>query len=179
MIWWILGFLALALFALYLSITAGRLDRLHHRVETALASLDAQLLRRSAAVLDVASSGLVDPASSLVLADAAIAARNQPGDPRDRVVEESAVSAALNLMLGSCDDVAALSATPRGAQLCDALSGSVHRTAMSRRFYNDAVRACKAVRSKRLVRLFRLAGSAPWPVTVEMDDSIPEGFRGR
>mgnify|MGYP000973801501 CR=1 FL=1 len=41
----------------YLSSAAGRLDRLHHRIETAAAALDAQLLRRGAAAQDICEKG--------------------------------------------------------------------------------------------------------------------------
>jgi hypothetical protein len=35
------------------------------------------------------------------------------------------------------------------------------------------------VRRQRLVRLFRLAGSAPLPRTVELDDEVPSTLRSR
>src|SRR4051794_17800264 len=53
----------------YLSYSAGRLDRLHHRVETSRAALDAQLARRAAAAVEAAP--LLDPATGLLVADAA------------------------------------------------------------------------------------------------------------
>ena len=59
----------------YVSWRASRLDRLHTRVETARAALDAALVRRGAVVLEFASSGLLDPATSLLLAGAAHDAR--------------------------------------------------------------------------------------------------------
>ncbi len=180
MIGWIIVVVAvLALLGLYLASTAGRLDRLHSRVESALASLDVQLLRRSGDVLDIAASGLVDPATSLVLTDAAMTARAGSGSPLDRAQHESDLTRAITAALGSNEDVESLASTPEGPELVESLSGAIHRTAMSRRFYNDAVRACRAVRRQRLVRWFRLAGSAPLPQTVEMDDQIPPGFEGR
>ena len=64
--------LALMLFAVwYLSFTASRLDRLHHRVETSWGNLDAALRTRSALALEVARSNFVDPATSLLLLAAA------------------------------------------------------------------------------------------------------------
>ena len=56
----------------------GRLDRLHARLEAARASLDAALVRRSSVALELASSGLLDPATSLLLAGAAHEARSAP-----------------------------------------------------------------------------------------------------
>src|SRR6266852_7790669 len=64
------------LVGVYVSWRAGRLDRLHARVETARAALDAALLRRSSVALELASSGLLDPAASLLLADLAHDARS-------------------------------------------------------------------------------------------------------
>ena len=55
----------------YLSYSAARLDRLHAKVEGAMSVLDAQLVRRAEASLELATSGALDPASSLILADAA------------------------------------------------------------------------------------------------------------
>jgi hypothetical protein len=55
----------------YLSYSAARLDRLHAKVEGAMSVLDAQLVRRAEASLELATSGALDPASSLFLADAA------------------------------------------------------------------------------------------------------------
>jgi len=179
MTWLIIAIAAVALFVIYLASTAGRLDRLHHRVDTALVSLDVQLRRRTNAVMDLASSGLLDPASSLVLADAALLARDDERDPRGRAQQESDVTKAVGVVFGSRQDVEEFCRSARGAELIDVLSGTVHRAELSRRFYNDAVRACRAVRRQRLVRWFRLAGSAEMPNTVEMDDQIPGGLRNR
>ena len=44
---WLFALLVLALFAWYLSFSASRIDRLHHRVEGARSALDAQLVRRA------------------------------------------------------------------------------------------------------------------------------------
>src|SRR5208283_1939895 len=57
---------------------AGRLDRMHTRLEAAHAALDVTLVRRSSVALELASSGLLDPATSLLLAEAAHEARGGP-----------------------------------------------------------------------------------------------------
>ena len=51
--------------AWYLSYSAARLDRLHAKVEGAMSALDAQLIRRAEAALELANSGVLDPASAL------------------------------------------------------------------------------------------------------------------
>ena len=67
-----LAVVAVVLLGWYLSYTAARLHRLHTRVEGALAALDAQLVRRADTAVELANSGVLDPATSLLLADAAI-----------------------------------------------------------------------------------------------------------
>ena len=50
---WLLVVLLIAVVAWYLSFSAGRLDRLHHRVEGARSALDAQLVRRAEAAVEL------------------------------------------------------------------------------------------------------------------------------
>ena len=79
--------------ALWLTWTANRLDRIHHRIDVARAALDAQLLRRSGAALELATSDSLDPPSRLVLVDAAHHARN--AGPDEVETAESILSQAL------------------------------------------------------------------------------------
>ena len=60
------GFVAALIFLWYLSFTASRLDRLHHRVETSWASLDALLQQRAALALEVSHLPRIDPAIAMV-----------------------------------------------------------------------------------------------------------------
>ncbi len=163
----------------YLSNTAGRLDRLHHRVETAWESLDAQMVRRRAAAQRLADSGLLDPGSSVIVSDAVLNVRRRDSDRDARAQRESDLTRALRAVLPDRGEVDELIALPGADDLFDELGGAVHRVAMARRFYNDAVRACQDVRHKRVVRWFRLAGKAELPRSFDMDDSIPPGLVGR
>ena len=74
---------AAALFiGVYVSWRAGRIDRLHARVDMARVALDVTLLRRGSLALELATSGLLDPATSLLLAAAVHATRaGDPGGP--------------------------------------------------------------------------------------------------
>jgi hypothetical protein len=176
--WWVVGAVAIALFALRLSQVAGRLDRLHLRIEAARNALDVQLARRSGLVTEIASSGLLDPASSLVLSDAAAAARDADFDD---VLELSAAESELTQVLAATfdqpEDVAELKAI--SASMSDTLDAACRRVQLARRFHNDAVRACLLVRERRVVELFRLAGHTPLPEMIEMNDSLPSGFGTR
>jgi hypothetical protein len=170
-LWSLLG-AALVLLALWLVSTANRLDRMHHRIDVARGRLDAQLLRRSAVTLELAASDALDPASRVVLLDAAHRARSsRPGDLEQ---EESALSQALRAVIGEVDDLATLRRDPGVGPLLEELAHACVRVELSRRFHNDAVVSARALRSRRLVRWFRLAGHAAPLRTVDLDD-VPPG----
>jgi hypothetical protein len=65
---WIVLALGLVAIGWYLTYTAARLDRLHARVQGTLAALDAQLVRRAEATLELANARVLDAASALMLA---------------------------------------------------------------------------------------------------------------
>jgi hypothetical protein len=168
---WIWIAVAVVAVGLYLSWTAGRLDRLHARIDAARAALDAQLLRRASTTLELATSTLLDPAASIVLYQAAHAARTATEEGRE--VTESELSQALRAVLGDQAQVDALRTLVGGEEIVADLASAARRVPMARRFHNDSVRAARAVRRHRVVRLFRLAGHAPFPMAFEMDDEPP------
>lgn len=159
---------------LYLSWTAGRLDRLHARIDASRASLDAQLLRRASVAQELATAGVLDPAASIVLYEAAHAARQAEDEQRE--VAESELSQALRAVFTEPDAVEAVRGAPGGENATRELTQAVRRVPMARRFHNDSVRAARALRRHRKVRWFRLAGHAPPPMTFEMDDEPPPLF---
>jgi hypothetical protein len=171
--WWVWLLALVVLGGLYLRSVAGRLDRLHVRVEAAEAGLDAQLVRRSAAANELAHSGLADPATAVLLADAVDLARAaaQGALPR-REAPESALSEALRAALDA-DELAELADAPLGRQALEELRAASERVVLARQFHNEVVRATLRLRERRLVRWFRLAGTAPWPHAFEIDDAPP------
>jgi hypothetical protein len=161
-----------------LSALAARIDRLHIRIDLARSALDAQLLRRARAAEALATSGLIDPASAIVLARAASNSRNaDPGDPVTRGVVESEMSRDLREVFADAEAIAALSEVPEGQELVSDLAAACHQVALSRRFLNDGVGAARLLRAGRLVRWFHLAGHAPMPQTFEMDDEAPPALQ--
>ena len=64
----------------------------------------------------------------------------------------------------------------RGGVTADEVIGRIEATALrvqlARRFHNQAVTEVQRVRRKGTVRIFRLAGRAPLPETVEFDDEV-------
>ncbi|ALV36888.1 hypothetical protein [Streptomyces sp. CdTB01] len=170
-------FVALVAIGLYLSWTASRLDRLHTRIEAARAALDAQLLRRASVAQELATSGVLDPAASIVLYEAAHAARQAEEEQRE--VAESELSQALRAVFAEHTQVEVVREAPGGEAATHELTEAVRRVPMARRFHNDAVGAARRLREHRKVRWFRLAGHAPVPSSFEMDDEPPAALADR
>ncbi len=147
----------------YLSFLATRLDRLHHRVETSWANLDGLLQRRSAISLQIAHSDFIDPASSLLLTSAAYQARD--AEMQDRSTAEMALSGALRLLLIDGE----IHGSVREQLLLDDLTKLTAKIAIAIAIHTDAVSSTQAVRKKFAIRVFRLAGRAPLPVTYEFE----------
>jgi hypothetical protein len=178
---------AIVLFlGVYVSWRAGRLDRMHTRLEAARAALEVTLVRRSSVVLELASSGFLDPATSLLLADAALEAR---GDSEPASVElgqlelaprrlaqtelaQSNLSRALRAAFAQPGVRASLAGQDSAAELLAELEAAAHQVLVARKFYNTAVAVTREARRKPLVRVLRLAGKAGLPEFFEMDDSL-------
>ena len=161
----VLGFLLL-LGLWYLTFSATRLDRLHHRVETSWANLDVLLQKRAAIALEIAHSDLADPASSMLLTGAAYQARD--ADIKNRSMAESGLSGALGLLISDGLPHASVSEQALLREL-SALTAKI-RVAIS--IHTDAVSSTVMVRRKFVVRTFRLAGTAPLPVTYEFESDV-------
>lgn len=171
--WWFWLVVAFVLLAGYVTATSNRLDRLHARLDATRAALDAQLLRRAAVTLEIAASGLLDPATSLLLASAGHEARAASGDATDREVVESRLTVALRAAFEDPDEAQTLAEEPAGLALLAELEAATTKVLLARRFSNDAVTATLAIRRHRLVRWLRLAGHVPPPTFFEMDDVPP------
>ena len=162
----------------YLSYSAARLDRLHTRVESTSAALDAQLVRRAEATLEVANAGHLDAASGLILASAAAESlATVEGDP-DREAVESDLTDALHAALSPITIDALRAIDEPTSESLTRIADAGIRVQMARRFHNDAVIDVRRVRRKTVVRVFRLAGHAELPATIEFDDELPAGLRG-
>ncbi|WP_369069486.1 hypothetical protein [Kineococcus terrestris] len=189
-LWWLLAaLLVLAALGWHLSSLARRVDRLHHRVETSRAVLDAELTRRASAALELATSGALDPATALLLADAATAALDAPRTPAalreaahaddvQRWRAESVLSDALDRALGGAGDGDGAGwdaggvgpPAPGAAEAVARARRAGRRAQLARRFHNDAVVQTLRLRGKRVVRWGRLAGHARLPETADFDD---------
>ncbi len=153
-----------------------RLDRLHRRLDATRTGLAAALEMRwdvaarvAARSAERAAAGPADPvpersgAGDQVLQAAVTAARSAGPD---REPAENALGRAL----------AAVDRSELPDGLRDALAEAELRLVLARRVHNDAVRDTLALRSRRLVRLLHLAGTAPMPAYFEIAE--PAGCDG-
>jgi hypothetical protein len=205
---WLVGLLILVLLLIlgwYLSYLAGRLDRLHHRVESSRAALETRLARRSAVALEVGRL-IESPAGPELIRSANRTLTGPPDIPGDRrrpvyrpesaanrtdvattvlVAEvpvsessENDLTRALHRAFADPHTVVTLRQDPAASELLDELVRAGERVQLARRFHNDAVAHAQRMRRKRIVRWARLAGRAQLPRMVELDDSQPAALGG-
>jgi hypothetical protein len=169
----VLVVLAVVLWGFYISWRASRLDRLHNRLEAARTALDLAMVRRSSAAYELASSGLLDPATSLLLADAVRRARD--ADQAERDLAESDLTQALRAVFGQPGFRKELEDMDGGVELIAEVEAAAQQVFIARKFYNDLADRTIYARRRPLARVFRLAGSAPPPRFFEMNDALPDG----
>jgi len=144
-----------------LSWLAGRVDRAHARTERTWAALDAALVRRAQRATELVQTPGVDPASALLVSDAAAAALEPDLDQHQREQAESDLSHVLEVVGPG------LTSGP------DGMVAEQARASLSRRLHNDAVATARALRRRWVVRILRLAGHAEEPQPFEMADGRP------
>jgi hypothetical protein len=186
----VLAVLVLVLWGFWVSWRASRLDRMHNRVEAARTALDLALVRRASAASDLALSGLLDPATSVLLSDAVRRARQ--ADPAERDLAESDLTRALRATLGNPEFRRELldgGGPPEGAgepdgeprepddpvELIEEVERAAHRVFLARKFYNDVAGRTIYARDRPLAKVLRLSGTAKAPEFFDMDDELASG----
>jgi hypothetical protein len=150
------------LLAAYVTWTAGRLDRLHARVDAAWAALDAQLVRRAAAARALVPRVPDGPAAAALAAAAHVALA--AGEAGRETVENDLSRALRN----------AVPLLPCDAPLQE-LQAAASRVDLARSFHNAAVNDTRTVRFRRTPRALRLAGRRAMPSYFEIDDTALAG----
>ncbi|MFF4892594.1 hypothetical protein [Micromonospora chersina] len=151
--WWVVGaVLVLGLVSAYLIWTAGRVERLQVRAESAARALDAHLLRRAAAAAVLAEQryGVELYAAARIALDAV---------PEEREAAENDLTRQLRTVELDPDDPA-----------CEAVIAASRRLALARQVHTDLVRDARSARSRPLVRLFRMGRGREWPRYFDIDD---------
>ncbi|MFE9201683.1 hypothetical protein [Micromonospora sp. NPDC007230] len=151
--WWVVGtVLAVGLVAAYLIWTAGRVERLQARAESATRALDAHLLRRAAAAAVLAERryGVELYAAARIALDAV---------PEEREAAENDLTRQLRAVELDPDD-------PAG----EAVIAASRRLALARQVHTDLVRDARTARGRPLVRLLRMGRRHDWPQYFDIDD---------
>ena len=163
--WFIATVALVILLTVWVTFTLTRLDRLHARVDAAQAALDAQLVRRAAALQHVAGSGGVGLSEGERARYQRVAEQALSTGGGDRESAENEVGRAIG----------ELASTPQ--RLTPAAAAELHeagtRVQIARGFYNDAVRDTRALRRRRMPRVLHLAGRRGLPLFFDIDDTLP------
>lgn len=154
------------LLAIYITWTAGRLDRMHSRVDAAWAALDAQLVRRAAAARALVT--VLPPGPEATALDVAAHDALDAGEDH-RAELENALSRALKAA------TPLLPADPGVEVLAAELETASTRVGLARSFHNGTVNDTRALRFRRLPRALRLAGNRVMPVGFDIDDTALAG----
>jgi hypothetical protein len=162
--WLVFAVLAAVLLTMWVTFTLTRMDRLHARVDAAQAALDAQLVRRAAALQRVAESDDSDLSVQLNARYEQIALDALAALEGRRQATENAVGRALRELAEQSYQLPAAA---------EELSEAASRVLIARRFYNDAVRDTRTLRAGRMPRLLRLAGHRGMPQFFDIDDTVP------
>jgi hypothetical protein len=152
----------------YLSFSASRLDRLHHRVETSWATLDSFLHQRAALAQEIVAESNLDPATAYLISTSASAARF--ANLEERSAAESVLSESLKLVQSAAHNELLQLPTPLLVELSDLTT----KVRLAINIHLEAVNATRNVRKKIFIRLFRLAGKAPLPVRYEFENDVLE-----
>lgn len=130
----------------------------------ALAHLPAELIGDGLRAAGL--SGLADPGRGL-------GPDRVASSTADRGLIESELSATLREALDDPEEVDEVREEPGGGELLEALADAWYRVQLARRFHNEAVAQAQRMRRAWAVRTLRLAGRAPMPQTLELDDAWP------
>jgi hypothetical protein len=163
--WLVFAVFVAVLLTMWVTFTLTRLDRLHARVDAAQAALDAQLVRRAAALLHVAEAADSGVAEHRRAYYETVAGAALNVDAAERHGVENAVGRALTELAASTPAVREDAA----AELREAAA----RVLIARRFYNDAVRDTRTLRARRMPRMLHLAGRRAMPQFFDIDDTLP------
>jgi hypothetical protein len=162
----LIGAILVLLFIWYLSFSASRLDRLHHRVETSWATLDSLLQKRAAIASEIVRESNLDPASAYLISSSARSARDAA------IAERSEAESVLSESLKMIQEIAYDETLELPSDLLVELSDVTTKIKLAINLHLEAVNAAKNVRRKSIIRLFRLAGKAPEPVKYAFEDDV-------
>ncbi len=174
-IWWVvlIGVL-LTVAVVYVWTLAVRIDRLHRRLAASAVTLQLALVKRAAGSVQLARSGALSDSDSQLLLEAAANSLSSTEEPMSsgalpRYAVESRLSEVLReigpeLPEGSGDELAPI--------IWGELGEARYKLQVSRALHNQDVTLVRNLRARRVARIFHLAGFAPLPQYVDLDDNV-------
>lgn len=188
--WWlVIAALIIGLVAFVVAQRARRLDALNRTVAKSRRALEMALTARAHYAHDFATVGALDMAGAILLTDSADTCLREgmqpiiddgldtpsnldlarPGvEAPDRRQLESNLSRTLRLTVDQLDEN---DLDDEARAFYDKLQQARLQVKMTRNFHNSHVAQVRRVRTGVVARLFPIAGHAPWPQTVDMDDA--------
>lgn len=172
---WIVLVLVLFIYAIYLSNVAGRLDRLHLKVENARQALDRQLALRTSICKEIIKLSVLDQNLVSELENAL----------KDSIQEESLeihtqqeweIETRVSIALSNIFDDEKITKIINDKKLLTEIAAAIRRVSYALTFYNDAAKSAIKVRRRWTVRFFRLFGRAAMPEIISFQVQIPRGI---
>lgn len=173
--YWIVLVLVLFIYAIYLSNVAGRLDRLHLKVENARQALDRQLALRTSICKEIIKLSVLDQNLVSELENAL----------KDSIQEESLeihtqqeweIETRVSIALSNIFDDEKITKIINDKKLLTEIAAAIRRVSYALTFYNDAAKSAIKVRRRWTVRFFRLFGRAAMPEIISFQVQIPRGI---
>lgn len=188
--WWlVIAALIIGIAALVVAQQARRLDALNRTVAKSRRALEMALTARAHYAHDFATVGTLDMAGAILLTDSADTCLREGMQPiiddgldtlsnlhlatsadeaPDRRQLESNLSRTLRLTVDQLDKD---ELDDEARAFYDRLQQARLQVKMTRNFHNSHVAQVRRVRTNIVARLVPIAGHAPWPQTVDMDDA--------
>jgi hypothetical protein len=124
------------------------------------------LQQRAALALQIVAESNLDPATAYLISTSAISARNA------NIIERSAAESVLSESLKLVQTTALDFSFELPSELLVELADLTNKVKMAINIHLEAVNATRNVRSKLIIRIFRLAGKAPLPVRYTFEDDV-------
>lgn len=173
--YWIVFILIILIYAIYLSNVAGRLDRLHLKVENARHALDRQLALRTSICKEIIKLTSIDKKLINELENA-LKDSIQEESLEVHSLQEWEIESRVSIALTNIFDDENIVKTIEDKNLLTEIAAAIRRVSYALTFYNDAAKSAIKVRKRWTVRFFRLFGRAAMPEIIRFQVQIPRGI---
>ncbi len=173
--YWITLVLIVFVYAIYLSNVAGRLDRLHLKVENARHALDRQLALRTSICKEIIKLTVIDKKLINELENA-LKESIQEESLEIHTLQEWEIESRVSRALTSIFDDEKIVKSINDQKLLIEIAAAIRRVSYALTFYNDAAKSAIKVRKRWTVRFFRLFGRASMPQVISFQVQIPRGI---